>query len=69
MSVSIAVILDTGRQKKSQKFPIKLRVTVDRKVEYFPTIFDLSDEDHKKLAAPRIGEELQQVRSQLTKLR
>jgi integrase/recombinase XerD len=68
MSVSIAVILDTRRQKKAQKFPIKLRVTFDRKVEYYPTIFDLTEEEHRKLSAPRISEELQQVRSQLQKL-
>jgi integrase/recombinase XerD len=65
MSVSIAVVLDTRRQKKTQKYPLKLRVTVDRKVEYYPTIFDLSEEDHKKLSAPRISDELQQVRKQL----
>ncbi len=68
MSVSIAVILDTRRQKKAQKYPLKLRVTIDRKVEYYPTIFDLSKEDHKKLAAPRINEELQQVRNQLQQI-
>lgn len=45
-----------------------MRVTVDRKVEYYPTIFDLSQEDYKKLAAPRISEELQQVRNQLQQI-
>jgi len=68
MSVSIAVILDTRRQKKSQKYPIKLRVTVDRKVEYYPTIFDLTQEEHRKLSATRISEYLQQIRNQIQKL-
>jgi len=68
MSVSIAVILDTRRQKKAQKYPLKLRVTVDRKVEYYPTIFDLTEGEYQKLSAPRISEELQKIRSQLKKI-
>jgi integrase/recombinase XerD len=68
MSVSIAVILDTRWQKKGEKYPVKLRVTFDRKVEYYPTIFNLTQEEHRKLSASRINEELQQIRSQLQKI-
>ncbi|MBN8852409.1 MAG: hypothetical protein BGO55_01525 [Sphingobacteriales bacterium 50-39] len=68
MSVSIAVILDTRRQKKAEKYPLKLRVTFNREVEYYLTIFDLSSEDHKKLTAPRISQELQQIRDQLQEI-
>ena len=59
MSVSIAIVLDTRRVKKDNLYPVKLRVTIDRKREYYPTIYDLSKEDYQKFLAPRISNELQ----------
>lgn len=68
MSVSIAVILDTRRVKKENLYPVKLRVTVDRKRDYYPTIYDLSKDDYKKFSAPHINNELHQIRSNIQKI-
>ncbi|MES2328779.1 MAG: site-specific integrase [Bacteroidota bacterium] len=65
MSISIGIILDTRREKKTKQYPVKLRVRSDDKVELYPTIYDLSKEDHKKFSAPRISEELQKIRNRL----
>jgi len=65
MSVSVAVILDTRREKQNKLYPVKLRVIHERKPEYYPTIYDLSKDDYQKLIAPRISASLQQIRSQL----
>lgn len=67
MSVSIAVILDTRRVKMDNLYPVKLRVTINRKREYYPTIYDLSKEDYNKFSASRISSELQLIRSNLQK--
>jgi integrase/recombinase XerD len=48
--------------KKSGFYPLKLQVTHQRRTHHYPTIFNLSQADHGKIWAPRIGEELQLVR-------
>jgi integrase/recombinase XerD len=48
--------------KKSGSYPLKLQVTHQRKTRHYPTIFNLSQADYRKIWAPRIGEELQLVR-------
>ena len=68
MSVSIVIVLDTRRAKKENRYPVKLRVTSNRKQEYYPTIYDLTQEDYTKFSAPRIGEDLQRVRASLQEL-
>jgi len=62
---TISIILDTRRIKKTNKYPVKLRVTFERVTEYYQTIFDLSKDDYEKLSASRIGSELQTVRDKL----
>lgn len=68
MSVSIAIVLDTRRAKKENLYPVKLRVTLDRKRDYYPTIYDLSEEDYNKFSAPRISSDLQVIRTTLQQL-
>lgn len=66
MSIQLSILLDTRRMKmKTKKYPIKLRVTHQREVQYYQTIFDLSEEEYKKLRSPRISEELINIRDQL----
>jgi hypothetical protein len=38
-------------QKKSNTYPVKIRVTFDRKPQEYQTVFDLTNEDYNKLAA------------------
>lgn len=65
MSISTSIILDTRRVKKSGKYPIKLRVISNRVPRDYQTIYDLSEQDYKKLSAPHINAELQDVRKKL----
>ena len=68
MSTTLSIILDTRRIKKSNKFPVKLRVTFDRITEYYQTFFDLTKEDYDKLSASRISSELQTIRDKLKEI-
>jgi integrase len=54
--------------KKSDKYPVKLRVIFNRVTEYYQTIFDLSKEEWDKLPASRISNELQTVRDKLKEI-
>lgn len=65
MSVATAIILDTRRIKGNKKYPVKLRVNYQRVTNYYPTIFDLSEEEYQKLSATRVSQELQGVRDKL----
>ncbi|MBS1752930.1 MAG: site-specific integrase [Ferruginibacter sp.] len=65
MSATISFILDTRRVKNENKYPIKLRVTFNRKTRYYQTIFDLSKLEWEKLPATRISNELQFTRNKL----
>ena len=65
MPATISILLDTSRIKKSNKYPIQLRVTFERVTEYYPTIFDLSKGEYDKLTASRFSAELQNIRDKL----
>lgn len=66
MSIQLSVLLDIRRMKiKTKKYPIKLRVTYEREVQYYQTIYDLSKEEYKKPSSPRISQELKKIRDQL----
>lgn len=68
MSATTALVLDTRRAKKTQKYPVKLRVTYNRDPQYYQTIFDLTEENWQKLSASRISDELQSVRNKLKEI-
>jgi integrase/recombinase XerD len=68
MLPTISLILDTRRMKKTKKYPVKLRVTFKRVTEYYQTVFDLLEEEWKKLQASRISNELQSIRDKLKDL-
>ena len=40
-----AIILDTRRKKNDNNYPVKLRVTFERKQQYYPTSFSLSKDE------------------------
>lgn len=65
MSVSISIILDKRRVKKSQKYPVKLRVICKRETRDYQTVVDLAESDFKKFNASRISDELQEIRKKL----
>ena len=47
--VKTATILDTRRIKKDGTYPIKLRITFDRKQQYYPTPYDLTAPEFEKV--------------------
>ena len=62
------MILDTRKIKKSNKYLVKLRVTFDRVTEYYPTIFDLTNDEYDKISTSRISNELQTIRDKLKEI-
>jgi len=63
------MILDTRRIKsKTKKYPLKLRVTFDRKTRNYLTIYDLKEEDYVKLGAPNVGAGLKATRDKLREI-
>jgi integrase/recombinase XerD len=68
MSATFSIILDTRRVKQSGKYPIKLRVTFQRKPKPYQTVFDITESDWEKLSAPRISSELQTLKNRLKEI-
>lgn len=68
MSITISIVLDTRRIKKTSKYPVKLRVISGRSSRHYQTIYDLSREDHEKLSAPRISSILQSIKENLKEI-
>jgi integrase/recombinase XerD len=54
--------------KKDGTCPFKLYVYSGGEPEYYPTIFRLSPHDKAKLIAPRLGEELQRIKTKLQEI-
>ncbi len=70
MNISTSIILDTRRIKnKNDKYPIKLRITINRVTRNYQTVFDLSVEEFERLSASRVSETLQAVRTSLQELK
>lgn len=70
MSISTSIILDKRRiKKKTGKYPVKLRVIIDRKNRNYQTRFDLTDEEFNRLSASRISDSLQEIKSVLQELK
>ncbi|WP_298732232.1 site-specific integrase [uncultured Chitinophaga sp.] len=66
MSISSTIFLDNRRlKKKTENYPVKLRITCNRLSREYQTIYDLTVPDYNKLKAPNISEALQKVRDGL----
>lgn len=70
MPVSFAIIQDTRRLKKrTGTYPIKLRIVHNRVPYDFQTVYDLSEDDYKKLdTAPHVSAYLQEIRESLNEI-
>jgi integrase len=69
MSVAIAVVLDTRRMKEDHTYPIKLSVNFQRVTKLYTSVFNLSQEDYRKLSATRLAAELIVVRDKIKELK
>ena len=64
MKPLLTLIHDTRRAKSNGKYPVKLRVTFNRKQKYYPTSVDLSEIEWQKIHAPRVSKELNDLKMQ-----
>lgn len=48
-AIKTAIVLDTRKVKKDNTFPVKLRITFERKQKYYPTPFSFSIKDFERL--------------------
>lgn len=69
MAASSIITLDQRRVKKDGTFPVKLRVSYKGKSRDFQTIFDLSQEEFRKLKATHPSKTLREINQQLELLR
>lgn len=68
MKALTAIIQDTRREKKNKTYPVKIRITYERKQVYYPTRFDLTVDDYNKLFTPKPREEYKQILLEITGL-
>ncbi|MVM29302.1 tyrosine-type recombinase/integrase [Spirosoma sp. HMF4905] len=57
MSAIVSLYLDTRRQKNDGTFPAKLRVTFQRKQQYYPTGINLTESQWEKVGKPKPRED------------
>jgi integrase/recombinase XerD len=61
MLTTTAIILDTRRAKQDGSYPVKLRITYQRKRKYYSTGFDLTEEDFQKVYGSRPRQEFKEL--------
>ena len=66
--VTVNIFHDLRRVKKNNLYPVKVRVTFDRRSKYMETGIDLSKEDFGKLSSRRISKELLDIKENLLEL-
>lgn len=60
-----SIVLDTRRALKDGTFPVKLRVTFQRKQKYYPTGYSFSSEDFEKVMSAKPGKVLKDYKLSL----
>lgn len=68
MKTTTAIILDIRRPKADGKYPVKLRVTYQRKQKYYSTDIDLLKEDFKKANSDRPRGEFKDLKLVLSQI-
>ena len=66
--VTVNIFHDLRRIKNNGLYPVKLRITYNRRSKYFETGIDLSKENYIRLTSRRIGQELVSVKNELIEL-
>ena len=69
MSTFVAIVLGKRRLKtRSNSYPVKLRVTFERKSRYYLTNYALSEEAYNSLKSSRLKDELRTIKNALKDL-
>jgi len=71
MNITTAIILDTRREKKSGKYPVKLRVTFHRKQMFYPygSKYDLAKNEFEEVFNPKAKGDKKIIQDDLIKER
>jgi len=62
------IVLDNRRKKNNDVYPVKLRVTFQREQKYFPTGYDMTQEEFDKVLSGNARGELKETRIRLLNL-
>ncbi|CAN5661265.1 site-specific integrase [soil metagenome] len=62
-----AIVLDTRRIKQEGTFPIKLRITFERKQKYYPTPYDLTEKEFDRVMfSRRLSDSEKELKKKIT---
>ncbi len=62
MKPLVTLIHDTRRAKANGSYPVKVRVTYNRKQKYYPTSVDMFEIEWEKIHGERVGKELKKTK-------
>ena len=65
---TVKIILDNRRKKNNDVYPVKLRITFQREQKYFPTGFDMTEEEFEKVLNGNARGDLKETRIHLLNL-
>ena len=65
LQATTAIILDKRRLRQDGTYPVKLRVTHDRKQRYYSTKISLTESDFERVMGLRPRKEFKEVRIRL----
>lgn len=65
---SISIWLDNRRLKKDKKFPVRIRITLNRKRYYYPTNIDLTESEFETALSSKPGNKLKDIHLKLNEL-
>ncbi len=66
--ITVNIVHDLRRMKSNKLFPVKLRITNDRRSKYIETGIDLSKEDYLKLSSKHRSKDLNETKEKLLEL-
>ena len=67
-NVTTAILLDTRRKNKREKYPVKLRITYLRKQKYYKTKYSLTKEDFRKATGDKPRGEFKDLNLELSSI-
>lgn len=65
MKPHVVLVHDTRRVKADGKYPVKVRVTFNRKQKYYPTNVDLSTEEWERVNAEKVSRDIRETKAKL----